>query len=62
MSEQLNAFQAAIEADAVLQKKKVKAASDAAEISEEDLARLSGGSWTWRKPTHDSFDRRIVSV
>ncbi len=45
MSEQLKAFQAAIEADAGLQKKEVKAASDAAtEILEErDLARLSGG-------------------
>ena len=43
MSEQLKAFQAAVEADSGLQEK-VKAASDAAaEISEEDLARLSGG-------------------
>jgi hypothetical protein len=43
MSEQLKAFQATIEADSGLQEK-VKAASDAAaEISEEDLARLSGG-------------------
>lgn len=45
MSEPLKAFQVAIEADVGLQKKEVKAASDAAaEILEErDLARLSGG-------------------
>jgi hypothetical protein len=43
MSEQLKAFQATVEADSGPQEK-VKAASDAAaEISEEDLARLSGG-------------------